>query len=202
MSTKSDAELYTIASSYEKYSSDALKALIAESEKRNIVLPEASSIQGKLMTTESEVLKEQESSRIPENLPSTIRLASDLFYSTIPLGFINLIVFERLGILVLDTKQLATGIITWLLTAAVAYWIRTGSATSRTVMIIFTVFGILVFIPLIIELVQFSILAGLLSTLINGISIYVVILLFKKQSKVWYSERKKDNRVDGSTSCR
>ncbi|MGL1885363.1 MAG: hypothetical protein OCD76_02515 [Reichenbachiella sp.] len=193
MSTKSDAELYSIASSYEKYSLDALKALITESENRNIVLPEASSIQAKLTTTESEIFKEQESSRIPKNLPSTIRLASDLFYSTIPLGFINLIVFERLGVLVIDTKQLGTGIITWLLTAGVAYWIRTGSAISRTVMTIFTVIGLLVFIPVVVELVQFSILAGLLATLINGISLYVVILLFKKPSKVWYSERKKAN---------
>lgn len=190
MSSKSDDELNSIAASYQSYSSDALKALISESEKRNIVLPELSSIKNKLTTVEREISIEKEVSAIPDNLPSTIRLASDLFFATIPLGFINLIVFESIGLVAYDSGQLLSAIFTWLLTAGIAYWIRTGSAVSRIVLTIMTAIGILVFIPVLIQLVQVSILASFLATLINIIGLTVVFLLFKKTSQEWYLKRK------------
>lgn len=194
MSKKSDAELKQIASNYKDYSKDALTAVLGQIRSRNIESSTVSEIENYLKAQQETQTEFQEKIKIPSDLHPNIKLASNLLYASIPLGMINFFLLSNMQ-LITGTKELLTAIFTWALMGAFGYWLRTGSKTSRTVVLVISIIGFIPALPVMIGLFQLNILTGIVSLCLNTISIYVLVLLFKKESTAWYKSKiKEDNR--------
>ena len=193
MSKKSDDELKQIAANYSDYSEDALSAVLDQIRSRNIESASTLEIENFLKIQEEKRTEHQEQFKFPTDLHPNIKLASNLLFASIPLGMLNFFLLSNMQ-LINGTKDVLIAVFSWVFMAAFGYWLRTGSKTSRTVVLIISIIGFIPALPFMIGLFQLNILTGIVSLCMNIISVYILVLLFKKESKEWYkSKRKEDN---------
>jgi len=136
----------------------------------------------------------------PENLYHKIKLASVLMYLLIPITLINSIILRLMKFgWDISTLDKITFVIYFGVLGLLAYWIRTGSKSSRIVLIIFTILNIGFTVLTVLNLIggilnfQFRIFLNSINLIVYSINIiqisiftYVLILLYGKQTNEWY----------------
>jgi len=195
---KTDSELEHIISDKITYVELARIAAIELLEKRNVKSTELDTakteINEKIIENEvQQTNKINNNNKFQAEFPNTISNAAKLIYLSLIFGLINTIIFKFTNVLqnFSNPKELITTIISVGLMIFIAYNISTGKKWARTVFLVFSIIGFIIYPFILIEFFRQNLLVGILSIISTSLQIYSLILLYKPDSKEWYLKQNK-----------
>jgi len=192
MESLSESELLFYIDNKTQFQEEAVIAAIDELNNRgkvnNQITDTKQKIIDKIEKNETYTKKSEDKFKVPKNLPKTISIAAKLIYFTICIGLINYVIVE----LASEINSSPVGlkfiilIISLVINSFIAFMIHLGHKWARTVFLVFSIIGFIVYPYSLTFLFKISIISGIISLLLTGIQIYILVLLFKPDSKEWY----------------
>jgi hypothetical protein len=125
-------------------------------------------------------------------IPKKIKLAANLIYLSLFVGFIKSVSYETLTNqkMLSDPQALTVGIVTIILIGLLAYAIGQGKNWSRITLLILFILGMLGYPLLVLNEFQTNPIIGIVSIVQMGIQLYALIILFSGESKEWFKDQK------------
>lgn len=187
--TKSEKELIEITENPSRYAPEFIIAALNEIRNREMNIDTAKAEQ--VAKREEEKQAELTNNwKVPDDLHSSIKLASNLVFLSVLLGLVNMFFIQTsFSIGTLSANQLP-GIIGLGLVAAIGYGIRLGISWVRTLLLVFYIIGALLGFGILTFFLQHAPIAGVIYLLQNLIQLAVIIILFMKPANDWYKAHK------------
>lgn len=188
---KSDKELREVTENPDRYAPEFIAAALNEIRNRemNVDTTEAEQI----VNREEEKRTERANNwKIPNNLHSSIKLASNLVFISVILGALNMFFIQTTFSISGSTAEQLPGIFSLVFVAATGYGIRLGFSWIRFLLLIFYVLGTLLGFGLLTFLLHHAPIAGAIYLLQALIQLAVIILLFLKPANNWYRTNKSE----------
>ncbi len=195
MFNKTDDELIELSVNYKKYTKEALLVYLKETKARSLSIPNLAEIENRI--NEFEIEEERRNKVIEEkDLHPNIIRASKFILLGIPISLVQFItaayyISKFQEILFIDQflgRSFAVLLLGWLITYLFSVWIKKGTSLARIII------GVLVGISIIsqsfrlINVEYEGILLLLISVINILIDVYIVYLLFNKETSNWYKQ--------------
>lgn len=129
---------------------------------------------------------------IPINLPKSISIAAKVIYLTLGIGIINSVIMELTTDFnnLSDPKNLIILIFSIGLMAFFSYKIHIGKKWARTTFLVLFLIGLIMLPFTLIQFFKLNPTTGVISLIQTGLQIYALILLYRPDSKDWYSKKR------------
>ena len=200
MSNKSKMELFDIEKNYLKYNKDALISYLKEIESRKLSIQKIEEIKNRIIELEAKVVKHHVINN-PIILHPNLERVSKLILLGIPFSIIDILFLVFASYQILDRSLFSlmlslftfTVIFIWIIILLLSYWIKSGTSISRIVIGVLIGWSILSTTLNISEVLQANILSGIFSFIKYSVNIYIIFLLFNKETSEWYKENNNKN---------
>lgn len=189
--TKTNNELLEITKNASKYDPGFLAAALSEIKNRELNA-NTSGVEQLIATDKQNRTERTNNWKVPNNLHSSINLASNLVYLSVLLGILNMYFIQTSFSIGGSTAEQIPGILSLVFVAAIGYAIRLGISWIRIPLLIFYVIGSLFGFGLLTFFMQYAPIAGIIYLLQSLIQLGVLILLFLKPANNWYKANKSE----------
>lgn len=192
---KTDEELMELSTHYKKYTKEALIIFLNETKKRSLEIPNQVEIENRI--NEFEIEEERNNKVIEEkDLHPNIIRASKFILLNIPISIVQFIIAAYFVSQIQDKsffQQVLSGfsavlLLAWLITYLFSVWIKKGTSLARIVIGVLAGISIISQSFRLINVEYDGILLLLISVINVLIDVYIVYLLFNKESASWYKQ--------------
>lgn len=193
MVNMTDRELQNYIDNKSQFQEDAILAAIWELENREKAESEHNEIKVKIETKKKQAKENVNNSfAIPKDIANSIKKASYILFGTIFLGLLNSVLFDRYsGVDVyVNSRSVSILILTLIFMAFISYMILLGRNWARVTFLVLFLLGFLLNLPSVVYYFTTVPIVGFISLIQMGLQIFVLILLYNKESKDWYLMQK------------